>query len=374
MLTTRLTGLLVAGLLLLIAAAPAGAAGPATVTVRVEGVAGTLVPRTTVTTTTANVNKDGVSGHDCTGTSVAGALDRATAGAWSATWSASVAGYFVTGIRGEAPAGSDYFTLWINGSASMKGICEAELQQGDDVLFYVQECVAAPAPVYCSNPPVQPLSLSVPATATAGEPFGVRVVELADGGAQTPVAGATVSGGAAPVTTGADGIAVVTLAASGTLRATKAGRARSASEAVAVRAADAPAPPTHIDPPPAPLAGRIGSIAEQQRFARGRGPRTLRGAVIAPAGLRDVRLRLTRTAGGRCETFDGRRERFVRLSRCGAARGRWFGIGDRAEWSYLLPARLGRGRYVLDIEVTDASGARDRTLQRGRNRVVFHVA
>jgi hypothetical protein len=374
MLTTRLTGLLVAGLLLLIAAAPAGAAGPATVTVRVEGAADTLVPRTSVTTTTAPVNKDGVSGHDCTGTSVAGALDRATAGAWSATWSASVAGYFVTGIRGEAPAGSDYFTLWINGSASMKGICEAELQQGDDVLFYVQECVAAPAPVYCSNPPVQPLSLSVPATATAGEPFGVRVVELADGGAQTPVAGATVSGGTAPVTTGADGIAVVTLAASGTLRATKAGRARSASEAVAVRVADAPSP-TIIDVfPPIPLAGRIGSIDEQQRFARGRGPRTLRGDIQASSGVRDVRLRLTRTVRGHCETFDGRRERFVRLSRCGAARVRWFSVGDRAEWSYLLPSRLGRGRYVLDIEVTDASGARDRTLQRGRNRVVFHVA
>ena len=135
-----------------------------------------------------------------------------------------------------------------------------------------------------------------------------------------------------------------------------------------------PLPPPHVDPPAAPLAGGIGSIAEQQRFARGRGPRALRGAVVAPAGLRDVRLRLTRTARGRCETFDGRRERFVRMSRCGAARGRWFSIGDRADWSYLLPSRLSRGRYVLDIEVTDASGGRDRTLQRGRNRVVFHVA
>jgi hypothetical protein len=375
MLTTRLTGLLVAGLLLLLTAAPAGAAGPATVTVRVEGAADTLVPRTSVTTTTAPVNKDGQAGHTCTGTSVAGALQVATGGAWTATWSASVAGYFVTAIKGEAPAGSDYFTLWINGSSSMKGICEAELQQGDEVLFYVQQCDAAPAPVYCSNPPVQPLSLAVPATATAGEPFGVRVVELADGGAQTPAAGATVSGGVEPVTTGADGTAVVTLAASGTLRATKAGRARSASEAVAVTAAAANTPPTIVDAvPPAPLAGRIGSIDEQQRFARGRGPRTLRGDVQAGLGVRDVRLRLTRTARGRCETFDGRRERFVRLSRCGAARGRWFSIGDRAAWSYLLPSRLGRGRYVLDVEVADASGARDRTLQRGRNRVVFHVA
>ena len=370
MLTTRLTCLLVAGLLLLIAAAPAAAA---TGTIRVEGANDTLVPRTAVTTTTALVNKDGQAGHDCTGASVAGALEVATAGAWTATWSSSLK-YYVTGIKGETPPGADYFTLWINGKPSQSGVCDAVFQQGDDVLFYVAQCVVAPAPVYCSNPPVQPLSLFVPATATAGEPFGVRVVELADSGAQTPVAGATVSGGDAPVTTGADGIAVVTLSASGTLRATKAGRARSAREAVAVRAADAP-PPTLIDVvPPTPPAGRIGSIDEQQRFARGRGPRTLSGDVQASSGVRDVRLRLTRTARGRCETFDGRRERFVRLSRCGAARGRWFSIGDRAEWSYLLPSRLGRGRYVLDIEVTDASGARDRTLQRGRNRVVFHVA
>jgi hypothetical protein len=364
-----MTGLLVAGLLLLIAAAPAGAAGPATVTVRVEGAADTLVPRTTVTTTTATVNKDGVAGHDCTGTSAAGALELATGGAWTGTWNASF-GYLVAGVRGEAPANPDFFSFWISGRLADVGVCGQELQQGDDVLLFVGRC-EPPAYTACT----QPLALSVPATATAGEPFGVRVVELADSGTQTPVAGATVTGGDAPVTTGADGIAVVTMAVSGTLRATKAGRARSASEPVAVSAAGAPLPPPHVDLPPViPLAGRIGSIDEQQRFARGRGPRTLRGSASAPTGVRAVRLRLTRTDRGRCQTFDGRRERFVRMSRCGAARGRWFGIGDRADWSYLLPSRLVRGRYVLDVEVTDRGGARDSTLARGRNRVVFHVA
>ena len=64
----------------------------------------------------------------------------------------------------------------------------------------------------------------------------------------------------------------------------------------------------------------------------------------------------------------------MRLSRCGAARGRWFTVGDRAQWSYLLPARLGRGRYVLDIEVTDRAGnADDARCSAGRNRVVFFV-
>ena len=57
-------------------------AGPANVTVRVEGDADTLVARTALTTTTATVNKDGMTGHDCTGTSAAGALEQATAGSW----------------------------------------------------------------------------------------------------------------------------------------------------------------------------------------------------------------------------------------------------------------------------------------------------
>ena len=94
MIRTRVTGLLAAGLLLL-AATPAGAAGPADVTLRVEGRADTLLARTTVRTTTSPVNKDGQAGHDCTGTSVAGALEVATAGAWTGSWSTGL-GYFVT--------------------------------------------------------------------------------------------------------------------------------------------------------------------------------------------------------------------------------------------------------------------------------------
>ena len=58
------------------------AAGPATVTVRVEGDAETLVPRTALTTTTAPVSKDGDASHSCTGTSAAGALEQASGGDW----------------------------------------------------------------------------------------------------------------------------------------------------------------------------------------------------------------------------------------------------------------------------------------------------
>jgi hypothetical protein len=85
-------------------------------------------------------------------------------------------------------------------------------------------------------------------------------------------------------------------------------------------------------------------------------------------------LRLTRTDGGRCQTFDGRRERMVALRRCGAKRGKWFSAGDREQWSYLLPTRLGPGRYVLDVQVADRAGNVDTLLQRTRTRVVFTVS
>src|SRR3954453_654497 len=72
----RLAGLALAVLALLVPASLAAAA-PATVTLRVEGSAATLVPRTTVTTATTPVIKDGDPTHVCTGTSAAGALQTA---------------------------------------------------------------------------------------------------------------------------------------------------------------------------------------------------------------------------------------------------------------------------------------------------------
>jgi hypothetical protein len=50
-------------------------------------------------------------------------------------------------------------------------------------------------------------------------------------------------------------------------------------------------------------------------------------------------------------------------------------VGTTADWSYLLPSALGRGRYVLDVFVTDGRGNRlaSRDLQRGSSRVVFTV-
>jgi hypothetical protein len=85
-----------------------------------------------------------------------------------------------------------------------------------------------------------------------------------------------------------------------------------------------------------------------------------------------VKLRLTRNDRGRCSTFSGKRERFVRRP-CGVAKGFWFKIGDRASWEYLLPSRLRRGRYVLDVNAIDKAYNRDDVRKRGQNRMVFRV-
>jgi hypothetical protein len=120
---------------------------------------------------------------------------------------------------------------------------------------------------------------------------------------------------------------------------------------------------------------KILSITEGQRFGKGKGPRGLRGLVTSdPSGIAAVRLRLTRNHDGRCQTFDGRSERMTALKRCGATRGKWFSAGDREQWSYLLPSRLGPGRYVLDLRVSDRAGNVDTLLQRTRTRVVFMVS
>jgi hypothetical protein len=39
----------------------------------------------------------------------------------------------------------------------------------------------------------------------------------------------------------------------------------------------------------------------------------------------------------------------------------FFRIGDRPDWSYLLPRRLGRGRYTLRVAAIDRAGNRAET-------------
>ncbi|HEV2774009.1 MAG TPA: hypothetical protein VGV90_00310 [Solirubrobacteraceae bacterium] len=377
---------------------PAFAAGPADVNVRVEGATTTLVPRTAVRTDTAAINKDGDPAHTCSGTGAAGALEKATGGDWSGPWFDGL-GYSVQQIKGEAhvfPA-PEYFSLWINHRAASEGVCGTtnELQQGDDVLFFVDRCVSDPVTFLCTNPPVLPLGLSAPRSVTPGAPFTVTVVEYAPDGTSSPTEGAVVQGGDTPATTDAAGVATITVTTGGSfsLRATKANRAPSATEsACASNGADgycgaaapvAAAPAIACDTNgrdgrcgssdrEAPVAALTG-MRDQQRFARGKGPRRITATVTPdPSGLQVVKLRLTRRVGRRCTYFSGKSERFRRAP-CGVNRAPWFAVGDRQEVDYLLPQKLPRGRYVLDVNAVDKAFNRDDARRRGGNRIVFHV-
>jgi hypothetical protein len=394
----RLLAFLVGGLLLL-CAAPALAA-PANVTLRVEGLTQTLVPRTPILTDNRVVNKDGVAGHDCTGTSAAGALEIGTAGDWGGSFFAGL-GYSVERVFGETHAfpQPDFFSLWINNRSSPVGVCGAELQAGDDVLIFVDRCESDPITFACTNPPVLPLRLIAPSTVAPGTPFDVSVVEIAPDATESQEAGATIEGGDAPATTNAAGVATVTLGAGGlhALRATKPNRARSALQSICATSgsdglcgtttpgapgsaavacdtsgADGLCGTRDSSAPSASIAG----IADKHRFARGKGPRTLRVNVKPdPSGLLTVKLRLTRTDGPRCTYFSGRSERFrtPRGAKCGAEHGFWFSVGDREQTSYLLPRALPRGRYVLDVNAIDKAFNRDDARRRGSNRIVFFV-
>ena len=73
---------------------------------------------------------------------------------------------------------------------------------------------------------------------------------------------------------------------------------------------------------------------------------------------------------GRCWAYSGTRERFLK-ARCG--QGSFFQVASGGNsFSYLLPAKLAPGRYVLDLRATDQVGNRT-TLARGSTRTVFYV-
>ena len=357
---------LAAGLVVLVLAPSALAAN---VSVRVEGTGDTLVPRTVVTTGAGSFTKDGDPSHSCPRASAGGALEAVTAGDWGGTW-ASFGDYEVKTIKGEthtSPSGApegEYWSYWLNYGFASAGVCGTTAQEGDEILLF-PSCFGDS----CTDP--TPLRItSAPASAAPGRAFDVRVVQYSlSSGSPTaePAAGATVSAGGRSFTAGADGVARVT-ADRGLVgvRATKANHIRSATEPVCVDCGSVPgggAGPAANDTvaPATALALKSGAV-----FSRRRAPRTLRGTVASdPSGLLAVKLRLRRQVGRKCSYFSGSRERF-RRARCG--RGSFFKIGDRADWSYLLPKRLGKGRYVLEAK------AIDRAFNRGAvTRVRFRV-
>ena len=203
-------------------ASSALAAGPATVTVRVEGLNATLVPPTQVTTTTAPVVKDGNPGDACPGTSVAGALELATRGNWGGTWYGGAIengefkglGYSVESIAGEAHLFEEvpadyYWSFWLNHVEKEVGACEVEPEPGAEVLF-------VPACYGPACPPTQlPLGIEAATSAGLGEPVSVKISRYSPNGAAAPVSGASIVGGTTQASTNASGQATVSFSCAG---------------------------------------------------------------------------------------------------------------------------------------------------------------
>ena len=384
--------ILLASIMLAVCASPAAAS----VSVRVSAVGPTSLPRTAVTMPATAPQQDG---HDCSVGTAGAALDAAVGTAnWSAHWDTTYNQLVLDSIFGEAhPFGSHLFwSVYVDGKSALFGACDQPVSDGQYVQ-YVALCDPYDPPGPGTACFGEPLQLQAPPSAAPGASVAVTVTESQtdiNTGTTTivPSAGATVSADGRQATTDGDGHASLTPSNRGpiTVTATKGSRVDDSATTCITDGSDGYCG-SSIPATPAPCVhngddglcgtsdhkatyGFIKSIREHQRFAKGKGPRELKGTSDPdPSGLKDVQLRLTKRVGKRCFTFSGTKLRFVAMKRCGARRGTWFSIGSKADWTYLLPKALGRGRYVLDLKTIDGAGNADTQLARTRNRVVFFV-
>ena len=166
------------------AASPALAAGPSLVTVRVEGSSQTLLSATTVPLQAAafHPSADPVASHTCSGASAARALETATGGAWNGAYFTSFGDYEVNSILGElhpvSPADGSYWSFWVNNASANVGICQQQLDPGDQILFF-PDCFGT-CPAGFVSPDV--LALSAPTVVQSGTPFTAGVVSYPNAG------------------------------------------------------------------------------------------------------------------------------------------------------------------------------------------------
>src|SRR4051812_8691362 len=299
----------------LLAAASPVVAAPVTVNLRVEGSSSTLFEGP-VTTDAKTLNKDATGPHPCDGTNgganptpgptMTGALDDASlAGGftWDGTWF-SFGDFGIDWIGPDSSTSSEFWGYALNFQGSSVGGCQQQVRNGDEVLFGFD---------YFSK--LHLLKLTAPASAEAGQPVTVTVVDGQDG---SPVAGASVGG----ALTGADGKAQLTFPDAGVqrLKADRSDSVRSNAAVVCVhrgddgtcgtsRAAGVILAPEVSRSPASTLVG----LRAGQRFAAGRGPRLLRGHVEAGTGrLASVRLRLRRVTSGKCFFWSVKAEKWRR--------------------------------------------------------------
>ncbi len=107
------------------------------VTVQIKTMKKTLLAPKKVHGGTGWIRKGGTPRGKCPASSAAGALNAATHGHWTGTYSASVGGIFITSILGAKPADSDFWSIFVNGKSASKGICGIKLHAGMRLLFKI---------------------------------------------------------------------------------------------------------------------------------------------------------------------------------------------------------------------------------------------
>jgi len=241
--------------------------------------------------------------------------------------------------------------------------------QGSVVAFYRGPTQLLRAAAYDGGPPIL-LGATIPATATAGEPVSLSAsfFDLWSGlGAAQPTwsfgDGASSAGAAVTHTFAAPGTYTITLQAADAL-----GNSTSSQYTIAVGAGPAlgPPPPSLVLPPRVtislPACGRRLSKKACARLRSSIGAwQTLRGTVLAPAGMRLVQVDVSRASGSRYEVLAGGRFRRTTKARARATFVRAKVTGT--VWTLRLP-KLRPGRYTIVVQATDEAGRRSAAVSR----------
>jgi hypothetical protein len=257
------------------------AAAPTEVRLRVEGRHTTLFDGTVRSDARPVDGGDGSGSHPCGSGAPTPITALADAGIdWRGTWNVDFQDFFVDRLGADASDDStaSYWAVLTDWRFAVGG-CRAPLARSAEVLW-----------AYGAASKKYVLRLSGPAQAAVGEPVTVAVrdgrVRPASGGDGGPVAGATVGG----ALTDALGTARLSFATPG-LRVLKAEHADGIrSNALAVCVGDALCEGVGAPPATEPDEARltIAKLRPGERFARGAGPRILRGT--APGAQVEVSL------------------------------------------------------------------------------------
>lgn len=222
-----------AALLVSAAAAAPALAAPAAVTLRVEGPTKTTFEGS-VTTDGHDVTTASGGTHHCDGTNggvnptpgpsaTATLDDGAQLGGftWDGAWNDGFDDYFVSRIGPDSQTSTQFWGVFVDGTASQVGGCQQRVREGDDVVW-----------AFDAFSKVHTLRLTGPDSAATGQQVAVKVTDAADG---SPIPGASVAG----TLTGGDGSATFSLPNAGVYRF-KAERADSVRSNVLVMCVDRP--------------------------------------------------------------------------------------------------------------------------------------